>query len=416
MARSGLRLAVAGALAGVTAVIVMPAMGGAQPAAPKLYVGLFGDNSIGVIDTSTNRMVKTIPIPTGPHGLVITPDGTTVYASSDGDAVVSVISTSTDEVTSGIDVGMMPHGLAITPDGSRVLVAGFGTDQIEAIDTRTNQIAWKTSVRQPHNIAITPDGTTAYAASQAQDGPSLAVLDLATGTLSSSVPLDHTPRALTVSPDGEYVDFTQAGVDSLQVLGRDSNELIAQIPTGASPHHPLFSLDGKLAIVVAQGPGELDLFDAGTDATRGVVKVGDMPHWIALGADGRVAYVSNEKSNSVSVVDLMSTTVTATIPVGSAPRKLAIQPGSPMAVSSAAAQATIAKFAFDPPTMSVSAGQSVTWTNADPVDHTVTGDSGTWASDPLASGGAYSMTFSQPGTYTYHCAIHPFMKGTVVVT
>jgi YVTN family beta-propeller protein len=72
------------------------------------------------------QVTKTIPIPTGPHGLVITPDNKWVYASSDGDSVVSVISTATDEVATSIDVGTTPHGLAITPDGSRVLVAGYG--------------------------------------------------------------------------------------------------------------------------------------------------------------------------------------------------------------------------------------------------------------------------------------------------
>src|SRR2546427_3847400 len=83
--------------------------------APKAYVGLFGDNSVAVLDTSSNHVMKTIPIPVGPHGLVMTPDGRRVYASSDGDSRVSVIDTSTDEVIASIHVGSTPHGLAITP-------------------------------------------------------------------------------------------------------------------------------------------------------------------------------------------------------------------------------------------------------------------------------------------------------------
>src|SRR5713226_6577879 len=54
--------------------------------APKAYVGLFGDNSVAVLDLASNRVRKTIPIPTGPHGLVMTPDGKRVYASSKGDS------------------------------------------------------------------------------------------------------------------------------------------------------------------------------------------------------------------------------------------------------------------------------------------------------------------------------------------
>jgi YVTN family beta-propeller protein len=132
--------------------------------APKAYVGLFGDNSVAVLDTATKQVMKTIRIPTGPHGLAMTPDGKRVCASSDGNSSVSVIDTSTDEVIACIDVGSMPHGLAITPDGRRVLVAGSGSNQVEAIDTRNNRIVWKTSVAQPHNLGIAPDGRTAYAA------------------------------------------------------------------------------------------------------------------------------------------------------------------------------------------------------------------------------------------------------------
>jgi YVTN family beta-propeller protein len=412
----------------------------AGTAAPKAYVGLFGDNAITVIDTAKNQITKTIPIPTGPHGLVITPDGKWVYASSDGDSVVSVVSTTTDEVTTSIDVGTTPHGLAITPDGSQVLVAGFGTDQVEAIDTSSNQVVWQVPVPQPHNLAITSDGQTAYAASQKAGAQALAVIDIPSGTETGSVSLDHTPRALNVGPDGQEVFFTEAGVDALLVLDRASNQIVTQIPTGASPHHPLFTPDGKLGMVVAQGPGELDLFDPNTSATMGSVKVGDMPHWIAATSDNHFAYVTNEKSNDVSVVDLTNSTVATTIPVGNAPRKIVVQSGAvpvsagaqgaPPAQRTPAAQApapvaaapqgqamavNIAKFAFVPATITISAGESITWTNSDPVDHTATSDDKVWDSGSLGPNASFTTTFLQPGTYAYHCTIHPFIRGAVVV-
>jgi plastocyanin len=58
----------------------------------------------------------------------------------------------------------------------------------------------------------------------------------------------------------------------------------------------------------------------------------------------------------------------------------------------------------------------VTWTNLDGVAHTVTADDGSWGSGTLGQGATYSHVFTSPGTYTYHCAIHPFMTGTVTVT
>ena len=440
--RLAARTAVAGAsLVSMAALLAGPLpIAAAQSAAPKAYVGLFGDNAVAVIDTASNQVTKTIPIPTGPHGLVITPDSKWVYASSDGDSVVSVINTATDEVSTSIDVGATPHGLAITPDGSRVLVAGFGTNQVEAIDTGTNQMVWQVPVPQPHNLAITADGQTVYAASQKAGSEALAVIDILSGTETGSVSLDHTPRALNVSPDGQEVFFTEAGVDAVLVLDRTTNQVITQIPTGASPHHPLFTPDGKLGMVVAQGPGELDLFDSNTYTSTGTARVGDMPHWIAATSDNHFAYVTNEKSNDVSMVDLTRSTVIATIPVGNAPRKIALQsgvvpvsrggPGVPAAQPAAAPQAaapvalasqgqapgvSIDRFAFAPATLTISSGQSITWSNTDPVAHTTTSDDGVWDSGVLSPNATFGTNFSQPGTYAYHCSIHPFMRGTVLV-
>src|SRR5678810_924491 len=113
---------------------------GAAAAAPKAYVGLFKDDAVAVIDTAENEVVGTIPVPKGPHGLVITPDGRKVYVSSDGASTVSVIDTATDRVAGSIEVGPNPHGLAISRDGRVVLVSGYGADAALVVDTATDRI------------------------------------------------------------------------------------------------------------------------------------------------------------------------------------------------------------------------------------------------------------------------------------
>jgi plastocyanin len=78
--------------------------------------------------------------------------------------------------------------------------------------------------------------------------------------------------------------------------------------------------------------------------------------------------------------------------------------------------ATIQNVAFSPTSITVARGSTVTWTNLDGMAHTVTADDGSWGSGSLGHGASYSHVFTSPGSYTYHCAIHPFMKGTVMVT
>ena len=81
------------------------------------------------------------------------------------------------------------------------------------------------------------------------------------------------------------------------------------------------------------------------------------------------------------------------------------------------ASVAITNFAYVPPTLSVASGTTVTWTNGDNVGHTVTADDGnSFGSDLLGQGHTFQLTAPAPGTYAYHCSIHPFMKGTLTVT
>jgi plastocyanin len=79
------------------------------------------------------------------------------------------------------------------------------------------------------------------------------------------------------------------------------------------------------------------------------------------------------------------------------------------------ADVVIQNFAFSPATITVTVGTTVTWTNNDGATHTVTSDTGAFDSGNIANGKTYSRTFSQAGTFAYHCTIHPNMKATVIV-
>lgn len=81
------------------------------------------------------------------------------------------------------------------------------------------------------------------------------------------------------------------------------------------------------------------------------------------------------------------------------------------------ASVSIKDFAFQPGTVQITAGSTVTWTNNESgVAHTVTADDGSFDSGTLQPGQSFSQTFNTPGTFAYHCAIHPNMTAMVVVT
>ena len=78
-------------------------------------------------------------------------------------------------------------------------------------------------------------------------------------------------------------------------------------------------------------------------------------------------------------------------------------------------EVTIQGDAFSPPSINVPRGTTVHWTNKDSTTHTVTSDTGLFDSKNMSQGSNFSHTFSEKGTFSYHCSIHTFMKGTIIV-
>lgn len=78
---------------------------------------------------------------------------------------------------------------------------------------------------------------------------------------------------------------------------------------------------------------------------------------------------------------------------------------------------TITNFRFEPQEIQVSPGTKVTWINKDSARHRIQdlSDLDIPISRELSEGYKYSQRYEKPGSYSYVCAIHPFMTGTVKV-
>lgn len=132
----------------------------------------------------------------------------------------------------------------------------------------------------------------------------------------------------------------------------------------------------------------------------------------AVSITGCMRSTTNVTNTTTSVA---SKTVTA-----STTRMPAVQPtmkaGTPTPTPTTA-MVTIQNFVFTPSTVTVARGTIVVWTNQQVgVPHTVVSDTNAFASGTLNTGASFRFQFNTPGTYHYHCSIHPSMLGTVVVT
>ena len=238
-----------------------PGRGAAECAAavaPKAYIGLFKDNAVAVLDTATQQRHEDDPHsdrPARPGRHSRRPLGLRQQRRRLGRVASST--PRTDTVAATIDVG---HDAARSgdhagwqPGAGRRLRHQPGRGHRHQHQHR--RVAGAGAAAAQHRASRrTARRRTPPARSRAQTA--LAIIDVASGTQTGSMPLDKTPRALNVSPEG------RAGLHAggrRRAAGRwtsATQQLATQIPTGASPHHPLFTPDGKLGMVVSQGPGD----------------------------------------------------------------------------------------------------------------------------------------------------------------
>lgn len=101
---------------------------------------------------------------------------------------------------------------------------------------------------------------------------------------------------------------------------------------------------------------------------------------------------------------------------------LAIVVSLPSAVLAADSQVTIVQpsdtmsLRYEPSSLTVTAGTTVTWVNSSSTTITVTSPDGLFDSESIAAGGSFSYTFDTPGTFRYFCVPYPHMKGVITVS
>ena len=89
------------------------------------------------------------------------------------------------------------------------------------------------------------------------------------------------------------------------------------------------------------------------------------------------------------------------------------EPGSVIITLGAADEGNFEPFA--PRAINVMAGSIVSWTNEDMTPHTVTADNNLFDAGPISPGDTFENVFDTPGELGYHCSIHPWMTGRVMV-
>lgn len=248
-----------------------------------LAVVSIGSNSVTLIATRNNQVLKTIYTGRSPHEPTFTPDSKQIWVSVRGEAYVSVIDVSKMEEVKQVPVADGPGMIAFTPDGKLAYVCSSFTPELDIVNTSTYEIIKKIPVTSPFS-----------------------------------------PNIFT-SPDGKWIAMTHKDVGKVTVINTSTMNIEKVITTGAITNHVTFSNvnSNLLMMVTVGGENKVKIFDVMNNFEQTYsISVGALPHGIWPSPDGKYTFIGIEYGDQVQTIDLKTMKLISTIQIGQSPQAL----------------------------------------------------------------------------------------------
>ena len=296
-------------------------------ASGRVFVVCKGAQSVQVYDADTGKMEFEVKGAGDPHQVVVSPDGRFAYV---GDArgsknTVSVIDVEKHALVNAIDLkpNLMPHGLVISRDGSKLYATcapNRAVVELTVSPLKTTRV-FKFMADTVENGVLSPDEKLLFASSSF-DG-NVQVIDLVKGEFERSILTGNGPEGLAVSPDGKELWVANRVSQTLAVIDIATRKRVQQIQCVGNPMHPYFTAGGDQVVVTCAVADRLVIFDRAkrTEITR--FEVGDFPVEMAFGENDGPTFVSCAVANDIAVVDIAARKVLRRIPCGADPEGIA---------------------------------------------------------------------------------------------
>jgi len=197
---------------------------------------------------------------------------------------------------------------------------------VSVIDVATNTVTATIPVGfHPWGVSVCPNGSKVYITNYNDN--TVNVINSATDTVTATIPVGTRPNGISVSPDGLKVYVTNAGDNTVSVINSATNTVTATITVGISPMGVSISPDGSKVYVANINSDTVSVISTTTDIVTAKIPVGTRPVGISVSPDGSKVYVANNNTpGKVSVINTATNTVTATITIGSNPYGISISP------------------------------------------------------------------------------------------
>lgn len=290
----------AGSLApdfGVTAVAVQPG--------DTLDLGVGGDGvASGVGLTFSNPGVTITAGPTfGSMGATPVMIVTLSIAESATTGATNIM------VSDGSEISMLTGGLLIGEQSAvstidTMYVANFGDGSLSVIDAATHTVGSAIPVGAgPYDIAILPDGSAAYVSNHL-DG-TVSVVDLTQGVVAATISVGNLPTGVVAAPDSETVYVADSGDGRVSVIDVASGAVEERLRVGRYPEGLDITPNGKLLYVAVSGKKWIQPIKTKNHKKKRRIKVGRGPLDVSISPDGETACVSLGYKNQVSILDVL---------------------------------------------------------------------------------------------------------------
>jgi YVTN family beta-propeller protein len=374
-----------------------PALPGAQKISgnDRVYTADQDSNTVTVIDPKTDTVLGTIPLGAvrldtnadvlgamyngeiNVHGLGFSRDGRYLDVIDVTTNAVHVIDTATNKVVKTIYLGRAPHEGFFSPDGRDIWVAVRGLNYVAAIDWRSGQVVDKIYTEPgPSKVVFSPDGRLAYV--NHLRALVLDVIDVATRKVIDRVPIPAAAGGSSdeaISPDGREVWLGMpTNGKTIAVINTKTHRVEALLNSGPRTNHPNFITVGGVNYAYLTVGNLNETLVYRRSATGGppvlVKRIHDHgagPHGIWPSPDNSRIYVALQYSDGVDVIDTKTMKVIKTLHVGQSPMALVyVARSSPGSTAGLSHQGLGMRHEYQPATVEGAAGKATVQVRALP--------------------------------------------------
>ena len=283
-----------------------------ESAAGEVWVANMKGANVQIIDTGSNKVVKTIATGAGAHNVTFSPDGKLAFIANLGTNSITIIDAVSKEKLADVVTDTKAHDVAVSPDGKIAIACNVGAGNITFID-----VASKTAIhtmatgKKAITAVFSPDGQKVYVVNAG--AANISVIDINTRKITQT--LAGAKGAMAIRPTADWGLFwlTAPADNKLLLMNPQTGSVEASIDVPGEPHGLVFSPDGKTIYVGQRGLNQIAMIDT---ASRKIVKttpIGKRPDMMAISSDGKTVYVAIRDENKLAVVSAADLSLTTKI-------------------------------------------------------------------------------------------------------